>query len=335
MRAPYLNAIYSVFSYGMKRYTGISLQPPLPPAINVELSSRCNLSCPECVTGAGLLRRKNDFIDYSLAGKIAAELSGRTLSAWLYFQGEPMLHPRFFDLVSLFSKMRPVISTNGHYLDEENCRMIADSALEKVIIPYDGATPVIYNMYRTGGDHALVSDGIRRLALTIKTRGSKVKIELQLLLHRYNEHEVHEAEAFARSVDAVLRIKSMQVLDDERAGYWMPSDARRSRYLASDGKWKPMRSPSRGCLRMWTTAIVTVDGDVVPCCYDKYAGHAMGNTNDHTFSDIWNGEKYKSFRENVLKSRASIDICSGCPQGRRILFKRYHLATLTTETLLS
>ena len=131
MRAPYLNAIYSVLSYGMKRYAGISLPPPLPPAINVELSSRCNLSCPECVTGAGLLRRNNDFIDYSLAGKIAAELSGRTLSAWLYFQGEPMLHPRFFDIVSLFRKMRPVISTNGHFLDEENCRMLANSALEK------------------------------------------------------------------------------------------------------------------------------------------------------------------------------------------------------------
>ncbi len=321
MHAPYLNAIYSVFSYGMKRYTGISLQPPLPPAISVELSSRCNLSCPECVTGAGLLRRNNDFIDYSLAGKIAAELSGRTLSAWLYFQGEPMLHPRFFDIVSLFRKMRPVISTNGHFLDEENCRMLADSALEKIIIPYDGTTSAVYNMYRRGGDHVLVSDGIRRLARAIKTRGSRVKIELQLLLHRYNEHEVHEAKAFARSVDAVFRIKSMQVIDAGRAGDWMPGDSRRSRYLQSEGQWRPVRSPSRGCLRMWTTAIVTADGDVVPCCYDKYAGHAMGNISDQILGDIWNGEKYKSFRETVIRSRASIDICSECPQGKRILFR--------------
>jgi radical SAM protein with 4Fe4S-binding SPASM domain len=322
MSAPYLNAIYSVFSYGMKRYAGISLQPPLPPAINVELSSRCNLSCPECVTGAGLLRRKNEFIDYSLAGKIAAELSDRTLSAWLYFQGEPMLHPRFFDIVSLFGKMRPVISTNGHFLDEENCRMLADSGLEKIIVPYDGATPAVYNVYRRGGDHACVSDGIRRLARAIKTRGSKVRIELQFLLHRYNEHEVHEAAAFARSVNAGFRIKSMQVLDGDRAGDWMPSDVRRSRYLKYKGTWKPVKSPSRGCFRMWSTAIVTVDGDVVPCCFDKYAGHAMGNINDKTFSEIWNGEKYKSFRETVIRSRELVDICSQCPQGRRILFKR-------------
>jgi radical SAM protein with 4Fe4S-binding SPASM domain len=71
---------------------------------------------------------------------------------------------------------------------------------------------------------------------------------------------------------------------------------------------------------MWSTAIVTVDGDVVPCCFDKFAGHAMGNLNDQNFGDIWNGEKYKSFRETVIKSRALVDICSQCPQGRRILF---------------
>jgi radical SAM protein with 4Fe4S-binding SPASM domain len=306
----------------MKRHGSISLQPPLPPAINVELSSRCNLSCPECVTGAGLLRRRNDFIDYSLAGKIATELSGRTLSAWLYFQGEPMLHPRFFDIVMLFRKMSPVISTNGHFLDEENCRMLADSALKKIIIPYDGATTATYNIYRIGGDHSLVTDGVRRLAQVIKTRGSKAKIELQFLLHRYNEHEVQEAAAYARSVNAIFRIKSMQVIDAEKAGDWMPGDGKRSRYLESGGQWRPVRSPSRGCFRMWTTAIVTVDGDVVPCCFDKHAGHAMGSINDMTFSEIWSGEKFRSFRESVMKSRASVDICAQCPQGKRIFFRK-------------
>jgi radical SAM protein with 4Fe4S-binding SPASM domain len=221
----------------------------------------------------------------------------------------------------MFRKMRPVISTNGHFLDEENCRMLSDSALRKIIIPYDGATPATYNIYRIGGDHSRVTDGIRRLARVIKSGGSKVRIELQFLLHRYNEHEVQEAAAFARSVNAAFSIKSMQVLDAEKAGDWMPGDGKRSRYQESGGQWRPVRSPSRGCYRMWTTAVITVDGDVVPCCYDKFAGHAMGNINDQNFGDIWNSEKYKSFRENVIRSRASFDICSGCPQGRRILFK--------------
>ena len=321
MSAPHLNAIYSVFSYGLKRYAGFSVTPPLPPAISVELSSRCNLSCPECVTGAGLLVRGNGFIDLKIAGKIAEELSGKTISAWLYFQGEPMIHPEFFQIVSLFRKMNPVISTNGHFLDEENCRKLADSPLKKIIIPYDGATSDTYNKYRVGGDHARVTEGIRRLAGAIKKKGSRVRIEIQLLLGRYNENEKEAVAAFAASVNAGFRIKSMQVLNIKRAENWMPSDPVRSRYQKSGGKWEPMSSHARGCLRMWTSAVVTADGDVVPCCFDKFAAHSMGNLNDETFSGIWFGEKYRAFRDTVIRSRASMDICRGCPQGRRIIFK--------------
>jgi radical SAM protein with 4Fe4S-binding SPASM domain len=321
MHTQYLNAIYSVFSYGMRRYAGISISPPLPPAISLELSSRCNLACPECVTGAGLLRRKNEFMDYSLAEKISGELRSCMLSAWLYWQGEPMLHPRFFDIVKLFRGVNTVISTNGHFLDEENCRQLVESGLDKVIISYDGVTPESYSMYRIGGDHSKVTEGIKRLAEINRRNGSPLKIELQFLVHRYNEHEAEKAALFARSAGADFRVKSMQVLDDKRAGDWIPSDRNKSRYMMSGGTWKTMRSPSRGCLRMWTTAVVTVDGDVVPCCFDKFAGHSMGNINDHTFSEIWNGEKYRSFRDSVIRSRFSVDICSGCPQGKKVVFK--------------
>jgi hypothetical protein len=50
--------------------------------------------------------------------------------------------------------MRPVISTNGHFLDEENCRMLADSAPKKIIILMT-ELPAIYNVYRIGGDHSV------------------------------------------------------------------------------------------------------------------------------------------------------------------------------------
>lgn len=321
MHIPNLNASYSVFSYAARRVSGISLNPPLPPAITVEISSRCNLSCPECVTGAGLLRRRNDFMSVSLAGKIASELHGHTLSAWLYFQGEPMMHPRFFDIAELFREMNPVISTNGHFLDTESCARLAVSPLRKIIISYDGVTPGVYNMYRKGGDHAVVTEGIRRLAGSISRRGTSPSIEIQFLLHRGNEHEVSAAGAFAESIGAGFKIKSMQVLDNQRAGEWMPSDRQKSRYALSGGKWKTTGAPVRGCMRMWTTSVITSDGDVVPCCFDKNASHVMGNLNSQSFSNIWQSEKYVMFRKAVMKSRREIDICRECPEGRRIFFK--------------
>lgn len=321
MNAPLLNASYSVFSYAVKRFAGISVNPPLPPAISVELSSRCNLACPECFTGAGILRRRNGFISFTLAEKIADELRGRTISVRLSFQGEPMMHPRFFDILELFRGMNPEISTNGHFLDRETCLKLAASPLRRIIISYDGVTPEAYYIYRRGGDHARVTDGIRRLAGIIRETGSSLKPELQLLLHRGNEHEASAAAAFAASAGAGFRIKSIQVIDNERTGEWLPSDGRRSRYLFDRGQWKAARSPARGCMRMWTTAVITADGDVVPCCYDKNADHAMGNLNSEAFRDIWYGDKYISFRSAVIRNRGEKDICRNCPQGRRIFFK--------------
>jgi len=322
MALSYLNASYSVFSYAARRYAGISAHPPLPPAISMELSSVCNLSCPECVTGAGLLTRRNSFLSYDHAADAASQLRGHVLSAWLSFQGEPMMHPEFFRITELFAGMNPVISTNGHWLDRERCISLAESPLKKIIISYDGVTPEAYGLYRNGGSHALVTEGIRRLAATIRERRSELKIVLQFLLHHGNQHESRAAAAFAASVGAGFRIKSMQVLDPARAGEWMPADSRKSRYTDRSGAWKTGEAPARGCFRMWTSAVITADGDVVPCCFDKNARHVMGHLGNMTFSEIWRGEKYISFRDKVMKSRRLVDICSECPQGRSLFFRR-------------
>ena len=321
MLSPLMNASYSVFSYAARRYAGININPPLPPALSIELSSVCNLSCPECVTGTGLLVRKIPFMEYDTAESIASQLRGITLSAWLYFQGEPMMHPRFFDILALFRKMNPVISTNGHFLDAGSCHRLASSGMRKIIIPYDGVTPEVYIQYRKGGDHKRVTEGILNLVAAIREQRSSMKIELQFLLHRGNEHEKAEVAAFAGSIGARFRVKSMQVLDNERAGEWMAAEQAKTRYVREGEKWKVAGHPARGCLRMWTTPVITTDGGVLPCCFDKNGAHAMGNLNDSTIRDIWNGKRYRSFRDNVIRNRELTDICRECIQGRRIIFR--------------
>jgi len=321
MIAPYINAIYSIFVYGLVRATGRFLIPPLPPAVSIELSTHCNLSCPECVTGSGTLTRRKGFMDPSLALKLASELSGNVLSAYLYFQGEPMMHPRFFGIARMFRKMNPVISSNGHFLDSKNCNMLARSGLKKIIISYDGVNPDTYNIYRVGGDHARVKEGIERLTGEIERFRSPLVLELQFLEGRHNFKEISEAKRFAESVNARFRIKSMQVLDPDRAERWVPDESRRARYIRKEGRISPVRTRERGCLRMWTTAVVTIDGDVLPCCYDKNGVHMMGNIKEHTFRDIWNSEEYTAFRKAVLKKRSSVDICRECPQGMPLRFR--------------
>ena len=68
------------------------------------------------------------------------------------------------------------------------------------------------------------------------------------------------------------------------------------------------------CFRMWAGCVITWDGKVVPCCFDKDAAHALGDLNKQSFGEIWRGEAYRQFRHSVFINRKSVEICRNCSQ---------------------
>jgi radical SAM protein with 4Fe4S-binding SPASM domain len=317
---PYINAIYSITSYGLSYIVHHPVGINMPYAVSIELTNLCNLHCPGCATGIDILTRSKGFMDVSTAEKTVTSLKNYLLSVNLYFQGEPMLHPQFFEIIDKFREMNGIISTNGHFLDAENCRKIAQSGLKKIIISYDGVSPETYSSYRLGGDHTRVTEGIRLLADELRNKKHSPKLELLFLVGRHNEHEADSASAFARSVNASFKIKSMQVQDMEDAERWVPSNETFSRYLKKNGVYYAKKTPTRGCIRMWTTPVITWDGNVVPCCYDKDADFILGNIHNQPFRQIWQGEKHQNFVKEVMHNRSSHKMCRQCSQGMRLFF---------------
>ncbi len=41
----------------------------------------------------------------------------------------------------------------------------------------------------------------------------------------------------------------------------------------------------------------------------------MGDLNEDTFRDIWNGPRYRIFRKSLLSGRYMIEICRNCTSG--------------------
>jgi|WetSurMetagenome_2_1015567.scaffolds.fasta_scaffold06124_7 radical SAM protein with 4Fe4S-binding SPASM domain len=318
---PYINAIYSLLLYGITGVFHRAVSSPMPFAVSIELTNHCNLQCPCCTTGSGILKRSKGFMDINTAEKIADSLKDYVLSANLYFQGEPMLHPQFFEIVEILKGLHGTISTNGHFLSRENCRKLAQSGLKKIIVSYDGVSQDTYSTYRKGGDINKVTEGIKCLAEEIKKRKRAPAIELLFLYGRHNGHEIKEAEAFARSVNALFSVKSMQVLNPEDIEQWIPPETRLSRYVKAGDFYELRRGPKRGCIRVWTTAVITWDGNVIPCCYDKDAVFTFGNLNDRPLHEIWNSKYRRSFISEVRKSRTLNKICSSCPQGLKLFFR--------------
>jgi radical SAM protein with 4Fe4S-binding SPASM domain len=69
---------------------------------------------------------------------------------------------------------------------------------------------------------------------------------------------------------------------------------------------------------MWSGCVITWDGKVVPCCFDKDAKHQLGDLKTQSFRQLWKSKLYQSFRTSILKSRKEIDICQNCSEGTKV-----------------
>jgi len=310
-----VNILNAGFSYMASSVSGRVTGHWMPVSTGIELTNYCNLRCPECLTGSGKMDRPAGFMQISLFERITAELRPYLLNINLYFQGESMMHPDFFNLIGKAGAIYTIVSTNGHFLTEENAEKLALSNLSKLIVSLDGMSAHTYSIYRKGGDFDTVIRGIEIISSAIKKRNSDLKLEIQFLVSRYNEGEIEKAKEFADKVNAQFKLKSMQIINKEEIGEWQPENKKYRRYKPENGKFRINSTLSNRCFRLWTNPVVTWDGKVVPCCFDKDASHIMGDLNISTFREIWNGEKYMEFRRSLLQGREKIDICNNCTTG--------------------
>ena len=310
-----VNALIAGYSFLQDSLTGKIDIKGMPVTTGIELTNCCNLNCPECSSGSGAMTRIRGFMDISLFDKIINELKPYLLNLNLYFQGESMLHPQFFSFIARSGKLRTIVSTNGHFLSKENSEKITLSGLRELIVSLDGMDQQTYSAYRKNGDIEKVFEGIRNVSEAKRRNSSSLKIVIQFLVNRLNEHQIPEIKRYAHKMNTSLKLKSMQINSEGNFTAWLPSAGKFRRYELNDGGYKLRNAYPNRCARLWFSPVVTWDGKVLPCCFDKDADHIMGDLNEDSFREIWNGPKYRSFRKSLLSGRKMIDICRNCTSG--------------------
>ncbi len=310
-----LNALIAGYSYLQGAATHKPCTAAMPVILSTELTNHCILHCPECPTGSGILTRQKGFMDPDLFREIVKQTGPYLYFMNLYFQGEPMLHPQFFSFIEQAGKIKTIVSTNGHFLSEANSEKLSCSGLYKLIISLDGMDQSSYSAYRIGGDLEKVLVGIRNVVSAIKNSRSPLKLEIQYLVNNRNQHGLEAGRKFAREINASFRLKSMQISNKDRAGEWMPVSEKFRRYKKVDGSYTIKNSLPDRCLRLVLNPVITWDGKVIPCCFDKDARYVMGDLNRDSFSSIWHGSLYSDFRKQILTGRGKTDICMNCTSG--------------------
>ncbi len=314
------NATRVLASFYATRLSGRPVVWGLPVTVSIEPTTACNLRCPECPSGLRQFTRPTGNLRADFFRNVIDEL-GRDLTYLIfYFQGEPFINPGFLDMVRYASDRRiyTITSTNGHFLDPENARRTVASGLDRLIISIDGATQEVYEQYRVGGNLQKVLDGARNIVAAREEAGSTTPhLIFQFLVVRPNEHQIDEVRRLAEEIGVdEVRLKTAQVYDYEHGNPLIPTIGRYSRYIQHpDGTWSPRHRLVNRCWKLWHAAMITWDGKVLPCCFDKDARHVLGDMKARSFRYIWKSKAYDSFRRQVLRGRSEVDICQNCSEG--------------------
>lgn len=317
------NAFLLVISYLISRVTRRPIHWGQPISLSFEPTTSCNLRCPECPSGLRSFTRPTGMLDGNLFKQVI-EAQKSTLSYLLfYFQGEPYLHPEFLQLVNEASKQKiyTATSTNAHYLSDEVAKSTIESGLDRLIISIDGTSQETYEAYRVGGKLQKVIDGTKNIIKWKRElKSSTPHIIFQFLVVKPNEHQIDEVYQLANElgVDEVL-LKTAQIYDHKNGSPLIPESDKYSRYKKqADGTYSIKSKLLNHCWKMWHSSVITWDGKVVPCCFDKDAHHVLGEVDGNSFKEIWKSESYRQFRKSLLKSRSEIEMCKNCTEGTTV-----------------
>jgi radical SAM protein with 4Fe4S-binding SPASM domain len=289
----------------------------------MEPTTACNLGCPECPSGLKKFTRTTGKMELVRHEKWLKELSKTVFYVTYYFQGEPFLNPQLLEMIKAAKRYRmyTATSTNAHFITQDNAEEVVRSGLDQLIISVDGVSQNVYEQYRVHGDLEKVWRATEALVKAKqKLNSSTPKLIFQCLAVKPNEHEIPLVFEKAKTlgVDEV-RIKSAQLYDYKHGNPLMPDNEEYSRYKQTrQGEFVLKNTGGNHCWRMWSGSVVTWDGKVVPCCFDKDAAHAMGELTKDSFNKIWRNPSYQAFRTGILKNRQGIDICQNCTEGTKV-----------------
>jgi radical SAM protein with 4Fe4S-binding SPASM domain len=318
-----VNAAKIWSSYHVSRIVRRPVHWGMPVSISIEPTTSCNLRCPECPSGLRSFSRPTGMLGNDIYLKAIDELSPYITYLILYFQGEPYLNKKFLEYVRYArqKKIYTATSTNAHYLDDANAKATVESGLDRLIISIDGTTQETYAEYRVGGSLEKVLEGARNMVKWKKALNSQTPhLIFQMVVFSTNEDQIADLHRLAAEIGVnEVALKTAQVYDYENGNPLIPQQEKYSRYKKNeDGKFELKNKMLNQCWRLWSGCVITWDGSVVPCCFDKDATHNLGSLEQQEFKTVWRNQAYQNFRGALVKSRSEIEICKNCTEGTKV-----------------
>lgn len=318
----FFNALKIVSSFTFSRIFRRPIVWGMPISYSIEPTNHCNLKCPECPSGLGSLTRPLGLLKLEDFMNWIDQIKDTAFYLQLFFQGEPYINKNLPEMIKYAQRKNIYvsISTNGHFINDKNVIKILESAPDKLIYSVDGLDEETYQNYRVGGTFAQVDSALRSLVKHKKEMNLKKPfIEFQFIVMKQNEHLIDKVKEYCKEVGVnKLVFKTMQISSYENALKFLPENTKYRRYIIENNSFRIKGEVKNHCFALWRTAVITWDGKVVPCCFDKDANFSMGTLNGVSFKEIWTSENYYNFRKSILSDRKQNQMCTNCTEGLKV-----------------
>jgi len=282
-----------------------------PLKLIIEPTNACNLACIMCPHKD--MVRKIGFMDIELYKKIIDESNDFVQEYQISLVGEPTLHPKIIDMItySCLKSNFTNLYTNATLLDDILCNKIIKSGLDNIYLTVDGETKETYEKIRQNANfESTIENVIRLINIRSKLKSKKPNINLQIIEMKENINEIHKF---------IDRFKKFQI--DNLIIRPYDTWAGNLEILSHSPFTNPSKKRKKKCTQLWTTMVITWNGDVIPCCRDYDANSIIGNIKERQILDIWNSEKMKYFRKNHM----NLKLCENCYEWNREFDVKRHI----------
>ena len=283
-----------------------------PVAVQIETTSRCNLTCPMCPThkvGSEVKIKKMD-MPTSHFKAILEGWSKRIFTLHLFGRGEPLLAKNIFELIDYSNQLgipHVSITTNGVLLDQKRANELRRVGLSELRVSIGGANQSTYEKIR-GAELEQVLENITYLGSI-----SDIPISVNFLLTKQTWDSALEMPEVLERIGAhCLRLFPVVTYDESMANGIFLEHKQREEYAErvdqvrreckKRGKFFIGHNPVvRDCILPFFMAYMDVEGNLTPCC--RIEDHPLCNVLEVGFFEAWNCKKMGSWRKALLLRR--------------------------------
>lgn len=297
-----------------------------PEQIKISITNVCNYRCVMCFNPN--LKQPRGFMKDGLVYKILDDCHHSGIkNVALGAMGEPLLERKFIDYVKYAKSLGLWISTttNCSLLMPDLVEQLIEAKLDRIRLSIYSSSPDEHKRY-CGNDHFdQVVNNIKYFLKLWYQRQSKMEVNLSFLnLPSINDYSSFE-KIWKPITDEVGLVFSMKPPVNWAGQIDIPGVTVIGKKIHLDRTPNGIRLSlfkRVRCMHLRYYLQVLHTGEVLPCCIlpDHYGHEEMllGNLNGTNIMDIWQGEKYKTFKLNHFNKAVSIyPLCSNCSETYR------------------